>query len=159
MTIGITRGMNERQLQTSLQFGLGIFAFKMRGIYQVTPKFKLKASGVVSTSKISVSVGCERSLSKLNQLGLSLEAGIPVGVQLQVKSVPAFHLWADVYYVCRFVRSTQQFTVPILVSSDVSAKTLVIAGAIPLAMALFVEFVVLRPRKRRRRAEWAASFG
>ncbi|KAJ3135203.1 hypothetical protein HK100_002974 [Physocladia obscura] len=116
----ITMGLNGSNLT------LGVFRSIGWGI-------RARAAFAVGTGiGLSTSVSADKRISKLDRVGMSVEAAVIGGVSFKL----------------RFIRLGQKFVLPIILSPQLDIKTAALAVVIPLCSAIAIDRLVLEPNRR-----------
>eukprot|EP01116_Phalansterium_solitarium_P008643 TRINITY_DN2258_c0_g1_i1.p1 TRINITY_DN2258_c0_g1~~TRINITY_DN2258_c0_g1_i1.p1 ORF type:complete len:609 (+),score=236.89 TRINITY_DN2258_c0_g1_i1:1942-3768(+) len=103
---------------------------------QLSPKTTLKLGGRVGTAHSEFTLGASRRPSKhsLNSIGMFLACS-PMGIS----------------YKFSFARGSQKVVVPVLVTPELSLRSLSWAVMVPAVLFLFTKLLVLEPRRLRKK--------
>ncbi|KAI8344753.1 hypothetical protein BC941DRAFT_409532 [Chlamydoabsidia padenii] len=120
----------------SCELQTGIIASHLAADYthKLDRQMRLRLGGSISTvGGLTASIGTDHKLSSNTNFGMSMECGVPTGVMLQFK----------------VSRLGQKLVVPIILSSEFDFRLTFLGTAIPAAVAMAIDQLVLKPRRQK----------
>ncbi|RCI06439.1 hypothetical protein CU098_002663, partial [Rhizopus stolonifer] len=128
-------GMNKKA-NYSGEIQTGIMSSHLAGeyAYKLPNQARLRLSCTLSSQGgIMASIGSDHKLSQHTRAGMSMECGLPSGVIIKF----------------RVSRLGQKAVLPIILSADFDLKLAFFGAIIPASVALALDQLVLKPRRRR----------
>ncbi|KAI8084642.1 uncharacterized protein BX664DRAFT_360483 [Halteromyces radiatus] len=120
----------------SCELQTGIIASHLAGDYthKMDNQMRIRIAGSISTvGGVTASIGSDHKLPSNIRFGMSMECGVPTGVMMQFK----------------ISRLGQKLVVPIILSSEFDFRLTFLGTAIPAAMAMAIDQLVLKPRRQK----------
>ncbi|CAO3597571.1 unnamed protein product [Absidia cylindrospora] len=120
----------------SCELQTGIIASHLAADYthKLDRQMRVRVAGSISTvGGLTASIGSDHKLSSNTRFGMSMECGVPSGVTVQFK----------------VSRLGQKLVMPIILSSEFDFRLTFLGTAIPAAMAMAIDQLLLKPRRQK----------
>ncbi|CAG8463900.1 2826_t:CDS:10 [Paraglomus occultum] len=142
VAIGLSRGGEKSALGLELQTGIiqsHISANYTRSIFS---DYQLRTSIILSTvAGLTAMIAGDRKITANTKAGISIEFGYPNGIM----------------YRLRVSRLGQRVTIPFIISPDLDLKLVFWLTAIPLATTIILDQAILKPQRKKKRADKLAA--
>ncbi|KAI9313222.1 hypothetical protein BX666DRAFT_1864679 [Dichotomocladium elegans] len=142
VALGLAGGKKDASYSVELQTGIVSSHLAIEYTRKMFERVQLRLSGVVSlTGGLTASVGSDHKITKHTRFGMSLECGVPSGVQVKF----------------RVARLGQKLTVPIILSPEFDLELAFFGAVVPVTLMVAFDQLVLKPRRRKQIKEKIAE--
>ncbi|CAG8588809.1 7182_t:CDS:2, partial [Paraglomus brasilianum] len=142
VAIGLSRGSEKSALGLELQTGIVQSHISANYTRSIFSDYHLRTSIILSTvAGLTATIAGDRKITANTKAGISIEFGYPNGIM----------------YRLRVSRLGQRVTIPFIISPDLDLKLVFWLTAIPLATTIVLDQVILKPRRKKKRADKLAA--
>ncbi|ORZ25560.1 hypothetical protein BCR42DRAFT_340731 [Absidia repens] len=131
---GVSGAKQKGNYSCELQTGIIASHFAADYTHKLDRQMRVRVAGSISTvGGLTASIGSDHKLSSNTRFGMSMECGVPTGVTVQFK----------------VSRLGQKLVMPIILSSEFDFRLTFLGTAIPAAVAMAVDQLLLKPRRQK----------
>ncbi|KAJ8651470.1 hypothetical protein O0I10_012969 [Lichtheimia ornata] len=142
VALGLAGGQKTSSYSVELQTGILSSHIACEYTRKLPNQVQLRLSGALSTAGgITASIGSDHKVSKHTRFGMSLECGLPSGVQVKF----------------RIARLGQKFVLPIILSTEFDLQLAFFGAVVPVSIAVALDQLLLQPRRRKQIKEKIAQ--